>query len=116
MRAADELIEQIVNSSQIPSGKRRQEIQRELRSHMEGLIAVAREAGRDDDEIEKLVVASFGDPAEIAGGFGWVYRRERAMARVGVFLLSSLAVTSLMLATILALQTGMALGLGRPVW
>ncbi len=116
MWAADELIEQIANSSHIPSGKRRQEIQRELRTHMEDFITAAREAGRDDDEIDKLVAASFGDPAEIAGGFAWVYRRERAMMRVGVFLLSSLAVTSLMLSAILALQAGIALGLGRPIW
>src|SRR5579872_3644637 len=102
MRAVDELIEQIANSSQTP-GKRRQEIQRELRTHMEDFITAAREAGRDDDEIEKLVVGSFGDPAEIARGFAWVYRRERAMVRVGVFLLSSLTVTSLMLSAILAL-------------
>ena len=46
MRAAEELIDQIVNSSQIPSGKRRREIQRELRSHIEDFVVAAREAGR----------------------------------------------------------------------
>lgn len=116
MWAADKLIEQIANSSHIPSGKRRQQIQRELRTHMDDFIAAAREAGRDDVEIEKLVAASFGDPAEIAAEFAWVYRRERAILRAGVLLLSILAVTSLMLSAILALQAGMALGFGRPVW
>ncbi|PWU10076.1 MAG: hypothetical protein C5B51_04950 [Terriglobia bacterium] len=115
MYAADELVDQIVNSSQIPSGKRRQEIQRELRSHIEDLVEAARETGRDDDEIKKMVVASFGDPAQIAGAFAWVYRRERAIMRVCMFLLSSLAVTSLMLPPILALQAGIAIGFGTSV-
>ena len=42
MRAAEELIDCIVNSSQIPSGKRRREIQRELRSHIEDFVVAAR--------------------------------------------------------------------------
>jgi hypothetical protein len=104
-----------VNLSRIPSGKRRHEIQRELRTHIEDFITVAREAGRAEDEIARMVAASFGDPAQIAEGFAWVYRRERAMVRVGVLLLSSLAVTSLMLSAILALQAGIALGFGNPV-
>jgi hypothetical protein len=115
MHAADELIGKIAKPSQIPSRKRRQEIQRELRTHMEDFITAAREAGRREDEIEKMVAANFGDPVEIAEGFAWVYRRERVMVRVGVFLLSSLAVTSLMLSAILALQTGIAIGFGTPV-
>jgi hypothetical protein len=116
MCAADQLVDQIVNFSQIPSGRRRHEIQRELRSHMEDFILTAREAGRDDDEIEKMVIASFGDPAQIAEAFAWVYRRERATVRVCVFLLSSLAVTSLMLAAVVAVQAGIAIGFGTPVW
>ena len=81
MRAADQLIDSIVNSSQIPSGKRRGEIQRELRSHIEDFVVAAREAGRDQDEIEKLVLANFGDPGQIAQGFAWVYRHERRRLR-----------------------------------
>jgi len=112
---ADELIEEVLNSAQVPSGKRRREIQRELRAHIEDFITAAREAGRGEDEIERMVAASFGHPAQIAGGFAWVYRRERAIVRIGVFLLSSLVVTSLMLSAILVLQAGMALGFGTSV-
>ena len=115
MRPAEQLINQVVNSAQIPLGKRRREIHRELRTYIEDFIAAARDAGRDEAEIEKLVMASFGDPAQVAAGFAWVYRRERAMLRAGVFLLSSLAVTSLMLSAILTLQAGLALGFGHPV-
>jgi hypothetical protein len=62
-----------------------------------------------------MVVASFGDPAQIAGGFAWVYRWERTAARAAMFLLSSVAVTSLMLGAVLVLQAGMAIGFGTPL-
>src|SRR5579872_240310 len=116
MRTADKLVDQVVNLSQVPRGKRLHEIQRELQGHLEDFIAAARAAGHGDDEIEKMVAANFGDPAQIAGGFAWVYRWERAVARVGLLLLSSAAVTSAMLGAVLALQAGMAIGFGAPFW
>ena len=115
MWSAEQLINQVVDSTQIPLGKRRREIERELRTYIEDFITTAREAGRDEAEIEKLVMASFGDPAQVAAAFAWVYRRERAILRVGVFLLSSLAVAGLMLSAILTLQAGIALGFGNSV-
>jgi hypothetical protein len=115
MRAADELIENIVNLSHLPPGKRRQEIQRELRCHIEDFILAAREAGSDDDEIERLVLANFGDPSQIARGFAWVYRHERRMLRVFVFVLSTVVLASLLSATILAMQAGVAFGFGIPI-
>ncbi len=69
MRAADKLVEQVVNLSQVPRGKRLHEIQRELQGHIEDFIAAARAAGHGDDEIEKMVAANFGDPAQIAEAF-----------------------------------------------
>jgi hypothetical protein len=115
MGVAEELINCVVDSSQIPTGKRRQAVLYELRSHLEDLVVAAREAGQTDDEIEKLVVAHFGDPAHIAEGFAWVYRRERAMLRISVFLLSTVAVASLLMPAIFALQAGVAIGFGIPV-
>jgi len=115
MCAADELVDRIVNGSQIPSGKRRQQIQRELRCHIEDFVLAARADGRDDEEIAKMAVANFGDPAEIAEAFAWVYRRERTVAHACVFVLSSLAVTGMMLAGVLGVQAGIAFGLGTPV-
>ncbi len=115
MRAADELIDCIVNSSQIPSGKRRGEIQRELRSHIEDFVAAAREAGHDQDEIERLVLANFGDPGQIAQGFAWVYRHERRRLRACAYTLSTVLLASFLLAAILAMQAGLAFGLGTPI-
>ena len=115
MRAADELIDSIVNSSRLPSEKQRREIQRELRSHLEDFVFSAHEAGRDPDEVEKLVGANFGDPAQIAQGFAWVYRYERRRLRALAFALSTVLLASSLLLAILAMQTGLAVGFGTPI-
>ena len=115
MRAAEELIDCIVNSSRIPGGKRRCEIQRELRSHIEDFVAAAHEAGRGQDEIERLVLANFGDPAQIAKGFAWVYRHERQRLRVLAYTLSTVLLASCLSAAVLAMQAGLAFGFGTPI-
>jgi hypothetical protein len=115
VRAADELIDCIVNSSHIPSAKRRGEIQRELRSHIEDFVEAAREAGCGQDEIERLVLANFGEPRQIAQGFAWVYRHERRRLRAFAFTLSTVLLASCLSAAILAMQAGLAFGFGAPI-
>ena len=115
MQAADKLVDLVVNLSRVPWGRRRQDIQRELRSHIEDFVEAARQGGHCEDEIEKMVVASFGNPAQIGGAFAWVYRWERAAAGAGLFVLSSAAVTSLMVGAVLALQAALAIGIGTPL-
>jgi hypothetical protein len=114
MRAAEQLIAGVVNSSQIPLG-RRGEIQRELRSHIEDFVVAARDAGRGQDEIEKLVLAHFGEPGQIAEGFAWVYRHERRRLRAVAYTLSTLLLASCLSAAILAMQAGLAFGFGTPI-
>ena len=115
MRAADRLLDGIVNASQIPSGKRRREVQRELRCHIEDFVIAARAAGHGRDEIEKLVLAHFGDPAQIAQNFAWVYRNERRMLRTFAYTLSTVLLASCLAAAVLAIQAGLAFGFGTPV-
>ena len=115
MRATEKLIDGIVNSSQLPPGKRRREIQRELRDHIEDFVVAAREAGRDQDEIEQLVLANFGDPGQIARGFAWVYRYERRRLRLLASMLSTMLLASSLLAAIVATQAGVAFGFGTPI-
>jgi hypothetical protein len=115
VRAADELIHSIVNCSQIPSGKRRREIQRELRSHIEDFVVAAREAGRKQDEIEKMILSNFGDPGQIAQGFAWVYRHERRRLRAFAFTLSTVLLASSLFAAVLAMQAGLAFCFGIPI-
>jgi hypothetical protein len=115
MQSADELIRDIVAESRIPSEKKRQAVLRELRSHIEDSILAAREAGGSDDEIRRLVLAGFGDPRQVAQGFARVYRRERTVLRIAVFLLSTLAVAGMLSLAILAMQAGVAIGFGGSV-
>jgi hypothetical protein len=115
VRKAEELIDSIVNSSHIPSGKRRRQIQRELRSHIEDFVIAARESGRDESEIEKLLIANFGDPDQIANGFSWVYRHERRRLRALAFTLSTVLLASSLFGAILAAQTGLAFGFGTSI-
>ena len=115
MHSMDELIEGILNGSEIPPGKRRSDIQRELRCHIEDFVVAARERGRGQDEIEKLVLAHFGDPGQIARGFAWVYRHEVRSLRLSAYLLSTVLLAASLLAAILAIQSGLALGLGTPL-
>jgi hypothetical protein len=114
VRAAEELIDRIVNSPQIPSGRRR-EIRRELRCHIEDFVMAARDAGRDQNEIEKLVLLNLGDPDQIGKGFAWVYRHEWRSLRALAFTLSTVLLASSLLTVILALQAGLALGFGTPI-
>jgi hypothetical protein len=112
MKTADLLIDEIVASSRIISAKRRREIARELRSHIEELAHLAREDGHGEPEIETMVVQNFGDPRQFGRNFAWVYRRERAMGLLIVFMASTAVVSFLIAAGIVAAQAGLAASLG----
>jgi len=115
MGRADRLIAGILAASQIPSTRRRSDVSRELKAHVEDFILAARDAGHSEEETERLVFANFGDPGEIGGQFAWVYRKERAAMRLRVFALSTLAVAISIAAIIMTMQAGLAIGLGLPL-
>src|SRR5579863_3941862 len=100
MRAADELIDCIVNASQIPAAREQSEIQRKLRCHVEDVVMAACEAGRDEQEIERLVLARFGDPYQIARGFERVYRHERRRLQAYTYAISTVLLAGSLLAGI----------------
>jgi len=107
MQAAHRLIEEIVSSSRIPSARRRREVLRELQAHVEDAIS--------GGVTERLAVANLGVPREIARHFAWVYRRERAVLRLSVFLLSTIAVAGSVAAIVMAMKAGVAVGFGVPL-
>jgi hypothetical protein len=107
MPAADRLIQEIVSSSRIPWARRRREVLRELQAHVEDAIA--------DHRTEPLALANLGDPREIASHFAWVYRKERAMLNISVFLLSTIAVAGAVAAIVMSMQAGIAIGFGVPL-
>src|SRR5581483_1832409 len=115
MRRTDELVDSIVERAQIPPGKRRRDIRRELRSHIEDFVDAARQAGHQEGDIQKLALAHFGDPGQIANGFAWVYRHERRAVFVFRYSLSTVILASSLFGAMLAMQTSVAWGFGNPV-
>src|SRR5215472_1540387 len=98
MTTAERLIDVIMAASRISSERRRREVLRELRAHVEDFVNAGRQSGRSEEEIEGLLVERFGDPKQIAGQFAWVYRRERAALHLGAFLISTVVVGALICA------------------
>jgi hypothetical protein len=88
---------------------------RELRAHVEDFVIAARQNGRSEEEIEGLLLERFGDPGEIAQQFAWVYRRERAAAYFGRFVLSTVVVSVVMSAAAISMHAGIMFGFGLPV-
>jgi hypothetical protein len=115
MRKADELIHDVVTYAQIPFARRRREIQRELTAHIEDFVDAARDAGHEEQEIELLLMAHFGDARQVAEGFLHVYRYERRTFLVFAYALSTLLIASSLLMAILGIQTGLAFGFGTPI-
>jgi hypothetical protein len=115
MTAAERLIDEIMAASRIPFGRRRREVLRELRAHVEDFVSAGRQSGRAEADIERLLVERFGDPRQIARQFAWVYRRERAALHLGAFLISTVLVSLAISAVAIAMQAGMAFGFGAPI-
>jgi hypothetical protein len=116
VQTAGRLIEEIVTAARIPSKRRRREVSRELQAHMEDLVLRTRDAGHSDEEVQRLAVASFGDPREIARQFAWVYRKERAVLGLTVFVLSTIAVAASIAAVVTTMKAAIAIGLGVPLF
>jgi hypothetical protein len=114
MTVAQRLIDEIMAASRIPSQKRRREVLRELRAHVEDFVIAGRQSGRGEEEIECLLLERFGDPRQIARQFAWVYRRERAALHLGGFLISTVLVSLVISAAAISTQAGMMLGFGTP--
>src|SRR5262249_59871392 len=83
MNFEERLIEEVLASSGIVSARRRGEVARELRAHLEDAIEEARAAELCEPDIAQLIARRFGGPEEIARRFADVYRAER---RAGYFI------------------------------
>jgi hypothetical protein len=115
MTTAERLIDEIMAAARIPFERRRREVLRELRAHMEDFVSAGRQSGRREEDIERLLLERFGDPRQIARQFAWVYRRERAALCLGAFLISTIVVSLVISAAAITTKAGMALGVGAPV-
>jgi hypothetical protein len=115
MTRAERLIDEIMAAARIPSERRRQEVRRELRAHVEDFVGSCRQSGRSEEDIERLLLDRFGDPQQVAEQFACVYHGERAVLHFGWFLISTVVVSLIISAAALSMQAGMMFGLGASV-
>jgi hypothetical protein len=115
MTAADRLIEEIMAASRIPTGRRRREVLRELRAHVEDFMIVRLQDGHTESDVERLLLEQFGDQLQIACQFASVYRRERIALHLAGFLIATALVSGIVSGVAIALQAGLAFGFGNPV-
>jgi hypothetical protein len=73
----DRILFRVILLANLPGNKRRREVAKELRAHMDDLAEEARSLGYDGDAAARLVRMRFGEPEEVAAAFASVYRPER---------------------------------------
>jgi hypothetical protein len=112
MPTQDVLIKKILSASGITGRRARREVSRELASHLEEIVAEARDAGHDDPAIERIVRMRFGNPDEIALQFAGVYWPERVAARIAEFSLLAAVSLGIILAFAAGVQMIAALWFG----
>ncbi len=82
MRHLDRTVSRIVWLARLPGSKRRCEVARELRAHLDDLAAEVRSQGYDDEAAARIVRMRFGEPQQIAAAFASVYAPERWARRI----------------------------------
>ena len=112
MSFEERLIEKVLASSGIVSARRRGEVARELRAHLEDAIEEARAAGLGEADIAQLIARRFGGPEEVARQFADVYRAERRAVYFIAFFLLAVAALIAISAFVGAVQLTVALGMG----
>jgi len=113
MNFEERLIEEVLASSGIVSARRRGEVARELRAHLEDAIEEARAAELCEPDIAQLIARRFGGPEEIARRFADVYRAERrAVYFIAFFILAAAALVAVS-AFVGAVQITVAIGMGH---
>lgn len=79
MTGHDDVVARIVSLAKLPGTGCRREVERELRTHLEDMIAEAQSEGYSDPVIQQMLAARFGNAQEVAAAFAVVYRRERLL-------------------------------------
>ena len=82
MTGHDDVVARIVSLAKLPGTGCRREIERELRTHLEDMIAEAQSQGYSDPLIQRMLAVRLGNPEEVASAFACVYRRERLLRSV----------------------------------
>jgi uncharacterized protein (UPF0335 family) len=78
----DHIVSRVILLAKLPGNKRRCEVAKELRAHLDDLAEEARSQGYDDQATARIVKIRFGEPQEIAAAFASVYTPERWAGRI----------------------------------
>jgi uncharacterized protein (UPF0335 family) len=77
----DRIVSRVILLAKLPGNKRRCELEKELRAHLDDLAEEARSQGYDDEATARIVTMRFGEPEEVAAAFASVYAPERLAKR-----------------------------------
>ena len=102
MTHLDRIVSRVVLLAKLPGNKRRREVEKELRAHLDDLAEEARSQGYDDEAAARIVRMRFGEPEEIAAAFACVYAPERLAKRI---LQSAILVTVSTVAVVVVIGT-----------
>jgi uncharacterized protein (UPF0335 family) len=75
----DRIVSQVILLAKLPGNKRRCEVEKELRAHLDDLAEEARSQGYDHEASARIVRTRFGEPEEVAAAFASVYAAERLL-------------------------------------
>jgi uncharacterized protein (UPF0335 family) len=78
----DRIVSRVILLAKLPGNKRRREVEKELRAHLDDLAEEARSQGYDDEATARIVRMRFGEPEEVAAAFASVYATERLANRI----------------------------------
>jgi hypothetical protein len=73
----DHIVSRIIFRAKLPGYKRRCEVDKELRAHLDDLAEEVQAQGYDHEATARIVRMRFGEPQEIAAAFASVYAPER---------------------------------------
>jgi len=98
----DHMVSRVILLAKFPGNKRRCEVEKELRAHLDDLTEEARSRGHDDEAAARIARMRFGEPEEVAAAFACVYAAERFARRI---LQSAILVTVSTLAVVVVVGT-----------
>jgi hypothetical protein len=108
----ERLIASVLARAGVASGRRRREIELELRAHVEEIVEEARAEGRSDSDISALIVRRFGSPEPIAAAFADVYRIDRWAIVAVSFIALTIAATALAYGLVYVVEQALASAFG----
>jgi uncharacterized protein (UPF0335 family) len=98
----DRIVSRVILLAKLPGNRRRCEVEKELRAHLDDVAEEARSQGYDDEAAARIVRMRFGEPEEVAAAFASVYSPERLAKRI---LHSAILVTVSTVAVVVVIGT-----------